>query len=46
MLEKPAGNTPEETEALRAAASRSDKKTVVSFVLRWHPMVQNIKESV
>jgi predicted dehydrogenase len=43
MLEKPVGNTPEETKALLDAALRSDKKTVVSFVLRWHPMVQNIK---
>jgi len=42
ILEKPAGITPEETEMLYAAAEASDKKSVVSFVLRWHPMVQNI----
>jgi len=43
ILEKPAGITAEETEKLYAAAEASDTKSVVSFVLRWHPMVQNIK---
>lgn len=43
ILEKPAGITGEETEALHDAALHSKKKSVVSFVLRWHPMVQNTK---
>lgn len=43
ILEKPAGITQEESDRLFEAASKSDKKTVVSFVLRWHPMVRNIK---
>jgi predicted dehydrogenase len=43
ILEKPAATNRRELEDLRAAARRSDKKTVVSFVLRWHPLVANIK---
>ncbi len=43
MLEKPAGINFEETRLLSLAAQASDRKTVVSFVLRWHPMVRNIK---
>ncbi len=46
ILEKPAGITAEETEALRAAAQQSDRKSVVSFVLRWHPMVQHMRSLV
>ena len=43
MLEKPAGITEQETEDLFCAAESSKQKSVVSFVLRWHPMVQNIR---
>lgn len=43
ILEKPAGITQEETDRLFEAAQDSDKKTVVSFVLRWHPLVRNLK---
>lgn len=43
VLEKPVGITPEETDALYAAAKRSDKKTVVSFLIRWVPLVDNLK---
>lgn len=43
LLEKPAGITPEETDALYHAATRSDKKTVVSFLVRWVPLVVNLK---
>lgn len=43
ILEKPAGIGHEELEALREAAGRSGRKSVVSFVLRWHPLVANLK---
>ena len=43
ILEKPAGITEEETANLSAVAKASNRKSVVSFVLRWHPMVQNMK---
>lgn len=43
LLEKPAGITEEETEALYQAAVRSDRKTIVSFLVRWTPLVQNLK---
>lgn len=43
ILEKPAGITADETARLSEAAQKSTRKSVVSFVLRWHPMVQNMK---
>ena len=43
ILEKPAGITAAESEQLFTAARQSDRKTVVSFVLRWHPMVRNLR---
>ncbi len=43
ILEKPAGITQEECDQLYTAAQNSGRKTVVSFVLRWHPMVRNLK---
>lgn len=43
ILEKPAATTREELETLRAAARKSQAKSVVSFVLRWHPLVANIR---
>jgi predicted dehydrogenase len=43
ILEKPAGINHEELRSLREAAERSDRKSVVSFVLRWHPLVANLK---
>ncbi len=43
ILEKPAGINHEELQSLREAAVRSDRKSVVSFVLRWHPLVANLK---
>lgn len=46
VLEKPAGITPEETDALYRAALRSDKKTVVSFLIRWVPLVANLKHLI
>lgn len=44
ILEKPAGITREEVDELSEAARRSERKSVVSFVLRWHPLVTNLKK--
>lgn len=46
ILEKPAAVSYEELTDLRAAARKADAaglRTVVSFVLRWHPLVTNLK---
>ncbi|HOI98942.1 MAG TPA: Gfo/Idh/MocA family oxidoreductase [Rectinema sp.] len=43
ILEKPAGMSKEELSVLREAATHSQSKTVVSFVLRWHPLVMNLR---
>lgn len=46
VLEKPVGITQEETDALFAAASGSGLKTVVSFLIRWVPLVENIRHLI
>jgi predicted dehydrogenase len=43
ILEKPVAIDFEELHALRTAARRAKTRSVVSFVLRWHPMVKNLK---
>ena len=43
ILEKPTAINYEELASLRETAKKSDTKSVVSFVLRWHPMVSNLK---
>lgn len=43
ILEKPAAINYEELHSLRTAAQQAATKSVVSFVLRWHPMVSNLK---
>jgi len=43
ILEKPTAINYEELQALRSAAHQADTRSVVSFVLRWHPMVKNLK---
>ncbi len=43
VLEKPVGITYEEVDALYKAATASEKKTVVSFLCRWVPLVANLK---
>ena len=43
ILEKPAAINYEELAELRAAARKATGKSVVSFVLRWHPLVTNLK---
>ena len=41
VLEKPTAINYEELQALRTAAHKADSRSVVSFVLRWHPMIKN-----
>lgn len=43
MMEKPMCLSMDENRALRDAVVRSGVKSVVSFVLRWNPLVQNLK---
>lgn len=43
LMEKPMCVTMEENRALRDAVARRGVKTVVSFVLRWNPLVENLK---
>ncbi|MBD3306054.1 hypothetical protein GF339_06710 [candidate division KSB3 bacterium] len=43
ILEKPAAITFGELQELRTAARKADTRSVVSFVLRWHPMIKNLK---
>lgn len=43
VLEKPPAITYEELELLRETARKNQKKSVVGFVLRWHPMIRNIR---
>ena len=43
ILEKPTAINYEELQALRTAAHKADSRSVVSFVLRWHPMIKNLK---
>jgi predicted dehydrogenase len=43
ILEKPVAIHFHELQDLRAAAHRAKTRSVVSFVLRWHPMVRNLK---
>lgn len=43
LLEKPAGITQEETDLLYDAAQKSHKKTIVSFLIRWMPLIDNVK---
>jgi len=43
ILEKPVAINSEELAELRAAARKANTKSVVSFVLRWHPMIRNLK---
>lgn len=43
VIEKPAAMTLEDGRAMLRAVQAAGVKTVVSFVLRWNPMFQNIK---
>lgn len=46
ILEKPPAVNLEELNDLVAAARQSSAKSVVCFVLRWHPMVTNLKAAI
>ncbi len=43
LIEKPAANSPGELREMQNAVQRAGVKTVVGFVLRWNPLVQEIK---
>jgi len=43
LIEKPMCLTMEENRALRDAVARAGVRSVVSFVLRWNPLFQNLK---
>ena len=43
VLEKPVGTTLEEVRAVRQAVRESGVLSVVSFILRWNPLVQTIR---
>jgi len=46
IIEKPAGNSLDELQEMRDAVNRNGVKTVVSFVLRWNPLFQQIKRLI
>ncbi|MCZ6631854.1 MAG: Gfo/Idh/MocA family oxidoreductase [bacterium] len=46
LIEKPVAVTQDELKAMDAAVRKAGVKTVVSFVLRWNPMVQSIKHTL
>ena len=46
VIEKPAANSLDELRQMRAAVNRAGVKTVVSFVLRWNPLFQQIKRLI
>ena len=43
LVEKPMALSPAENRALRDAVDRAGVKSVVSFVLRWNPLFENLK---
>ncbi|GAF84006.1 unnamed protein product [marine sediment metagenome] len=43
LIEKPMVISMEENRALRNAVAKAGVKSVVSFVLRWHPLFENLK---
>jgi predicted dehydrogenase len=46
VIEKPIGRTLEETLAIRDAVERAGVKTVTSFVLRWNPQFETVKQLI
>ena len=46
LVEKPVANNREELAAMHGAVAKAGVKTVVSFVLRWNPMILSIKQAV
>ena len=43
-IEKPAATTPDELRRMRDAVHKAKVKTVVSFVLRWNPLLVQLKK--
>jgi predicted dehydrogenase len=43
LMEKPMCISMEENRALRDAVGEAGVKSVVSFVLRWNPLIENLK---
>jgi predicted dehydrogenase len=46
LIEKPVATTPDELRRMRRAVEAAGVKTVVSFVLRWNPLVLTIKRMI
>lgn len=46
VIEKPVGISLDELRQMRDAVRRAGVKTVVSFVLRWNPLFQTLKEMI
>ena len=46
LLEKAMANTLEDIRAIRAAVEKAGVKSVVSFVLRWNPLFEIIKQQI
>ena len=44
LIEKPVATTPDELAQMDSAVTNAGVKTVVSFVLRWNPLVLTIKQ--
>ena len=46
VIEKPIANSLDEMRAMREAVSRAAVKTIVSFVLRWNPLIETLKSLI
>jgi predicted dehydrogenase len=46
VIEKPLGNSLDELKQMRAAVRRAGVRTVVSFVLRWNPLISTLKSLI
>ena len=46
LIEKPVATTPQELQRMRRAVEAAGVKTVVSFVLRWNPLVLTIRQMI
>ena len=46
MIEKPMVITMQENRALKEAVAKASVKSVVGFVLRWNPLIENLKSLV
>jgi len=46
VIEKPVGLSPEETAQIRDAVAKAGVKTVTSFVLRWNPQFETVRQLI